>query len=67
LTNYFVKLGAGRDECKHEAAKQEGKQEDRQEIALKMLKENIPLETIARITEFSIERLEQLRSENADR
>jgi hypothetical protein len=45
-----------------QAAKQEGKQEDRQEIALRMLRENIPLETIARITELSLDRLQQLRS-----
>jgi predicted transposase/invertase (TIGR01784 family) len=46
-----------------QAAKQEGKQEDRQEIALKMLRENIPLEVIARITELSIERLQSLQSQ----
>jgi hypothetical protein len=45
-----------------QAAKQEGKQEDRQEIALRMLRENIPIETIARITELSLDRLQQLRS-----
>jgi hypothetical protein len=42
--------------------KLEGKQEDRQEIAVRMLRENISLETIARITELSIDRLEQLQS-----
>jgi hypothetical protein len=42
--------------------KQEGKQEDRQEIALRMLRENIPPETISRITELSLDRLQQLRS-----
>jgi hypothetical protein len=41
---------------------QRGKQEDRQEIALRMLRENIPLETISRITELSLDRLQQLRS-----
>ncbi len=41
-----------------QAAKQEGKRE----IALKMLRENIPLETISRITELSIEQLQQLGS-----
>jgi hypothetical protein len=45
-----------------QAAKQEGKQEDRQEIALRMLREDIALETIARITELSLDRLQQLRS-----
>ncbi len=55
--------------------KLEGKQENRQEIALRMLDENIPLETIARITELSIselegfanDRIKQLRSESVDR
>jgi hypothetical protein len=45
-----------------QAAKLEGQQEDRQEIARRMLRENIPLETIARITELSLDRLQQLRS-----
>jgi predicted transposase/invertase (TIGR01784 family) len=45
-----------------QAAEQKGKQEDRHEIALRMLRENIPLETIARITELSLDRLQQLRS-----
>jgi hypothetical protein len=40
--------------------KREGKQEDRQEIALRMLRENIPVETIARITELSLEQIQQL-------
>jgi hypothetical protein len=42
--------------------KQEGKQEDRQEIALRMLRKNIPLETIAELTELNIEQLQVLRS-----
>jgi predicted transposase/invertase (TIGR01784 family) len=46
-----------------QAAKQEGKQEDRQEIALKMLGENIPLDVIERITGLSIEYLQSIRSE----
>jgi predicted transposase/invertase (TIGR01784 family) len=45
-----------------QAAKQEGKQEDRQEIAVRMLREDIPLETIAQITELSIDRLQKLQS-----
>jgi hypothetical protein len=49
---------------KIQAAEQKGKQENRQEIALRMLEENIPLDVIVRITELSIERLEQLRSES---
>jgi predicted transposase/invertase (TIGR01784 family) len=47
---------------KIQAAKLEGKLEDRQEIALRMLRENIDLETIARITELSLDRLQQLHS-----
>jgi hypothetical protein len=31
-------------------------------VALKMLRENMPLETIARITELTIEQLQQLQS-----
>jgi hypothetical protein len=40
----------------------EEKQRQQQAIALKMLGENIPVETIARITELSIEQIQQLRS-----
>jgi predicted transposase/invertase (TIGR01784 family) len=43
--------------------KLEGKQEDRQEIALKMLRKNMPLETIAELTELNIEQLQALRSQ----
>jgi hypothetical protein len=45
-----------------QAAKQEGKQEDRQEIALRMLRKNMPLETIAELTKLKIEQLQALRS-----
>ncbi len=45
---------------------QRGKQEDREEIALRMLRKNIPLETIAEFTELSLDRLQQLRSEIVD-
>jgi predicted transposase/invertase (TIGR01784 family) len=38
-----------------------GKQQNQQEIALKMLRENISVETIARITELSLEQIQQLR------
>jgi predicted transposase/invertase (TIGR01784 family) len=41
-----------------------GKDEERQTMALKMLQENIPVETIARITGFSTAQLQQLQSEN---
>jgi Putative transposase, YhgA-like len=37
---------------------------ERRSMALKMLQENIPLETIARITEFSIVQLQQMQAEN---
>ena len=41
---------------------QRGKQEDRQEIALRMLRESIPLDVIARITELTIEQIQSLQS-----
>jgi predicted transposase/invertase (TIGR01784 family) len=52
---------------KIQAAKQEGKQEDRQEIALRMLRKNMPLETIAELTELNTEQLQslQLQLENS--
>jgi antitoxin component of RelBE/YafQ-DinJ toxin-antitoxin module len=43
-------------------AEQKAKQENQQQIAIKMLHENIPIETIARITELSLEQIQQLRS-----
>lgn len=39
------------------------RQEERRSLALKMLQENIPLETIARITEYTIAQLQQLQSQ----
>jgi hypothetical protein len=44
-------------------AEQKAKQENRQEIALKMLRKNMPLETIAELTELSIEQLQILLSQ----
>jgi predicted transposase/invertase (TIGR01784 family) len=41
---------------------EQGRDRERETIALKMLRENIPLETIARITELTIEQLQQLQS-----
>jgi predicted transposase/invertase (TIGR01784 family) len=41
-----------------------GKDEERRSMALKMIQESIPIETIARITEFTIEQLQQLQAEN---
>jgi predicted transposase YdaD len=46
-----------------QAAKQEGKQQNQQEIAVKMLQKNIPLETISELTELSIDRLQVLQSQ----
>ncbi len=43
-------------------ATQKARQENQQEIALKMLRKNMPLETIAELTELSIEQLQTLRS-----
>jgi hypothetical protein len=48
---------------KIQAAKQEGKQEDRQEIALRMLRKNMPLEVISELTELNTEQLQTLRSQ----
>jgi hypothetical protein len=56
-------------EAKGEArGEAKGDERRRQSIALKMIQENIPLETIARITELTIEQLQQLRlSDTTDR
>jgi predicted transposase/invertase (TIGR01784 family) len=43
-----------------------GEEQKQQEIAVKMLQKNIPLETIAAITELSIEQLQFLRSQLQD-
>jgi predicted transposase/invertase (TIGR01784 family) len=47
-----------------EQGRQEGRQEERRSLALKRLQQNIPIETIARITEFSIAQLQPLQAEN---
>jgi hypothetical protein len=54
---YLEKIQAAKLE-----GKLEGKLEDRQEIALRMLRKNIPLETIAEITELNIEQVQTLSS-----
>ncbi len=41
---------------------EQGKEQERQAIALNMLQENISLETIARITGLAIEQLQQLQA-----
>jgi hypothetical protein len=51
---------------KIQAAKLEGKLEDRQEIALKMLRKNMPLETISELTELNAEQLQALRLQLQD-
>jgi predicted transposase YdaD len=40
----------------------EAREKEREKIALKMIQENIPLETISRITGLTIEQLQQLQS-----
>jgi hypothetical protein len=44
-------------------AEQKAKQENQQEIALRMLRKNMPMETIVELTELSIEQLQSLRSQ----
>ena len=46
-----------------QTAKLEGEQQKQQEIALKLLRKNIPLEVISETTGVSIERLQFLRSQ----
>jgi hypothetical protein len=46
-----------------EAEIAEAQERKQQEIALKMLRKNMPLETIAELTELSIEQLQSLRSQ----
>jgi predicted transposase YdaD len=41
---------------------EQGREEERRSLALKMLQENIPVETIARITELTIAQLQQLQA-----
>jgi hypothetical protein len=41
---------------------EQGREEERRSLALKMLQENIPVETIARITELTVAQLQQLQS-----
>jgi hypothetical protein len=43
-----------------------GRDRERQSIAINVLQENIPLETIARITELMIDRLQQIQFENGN-
>jgi predicted transposase YdaD len=48
----------------YDRGKVEGKVEERQAIALNMLKDNIPLETIARLTGLTVAQLQQLQTES---
>jgi predicted transposase/invertase (TIGR01784 family) len=43
--------------------KAEGKEEERRILAIKMLQERLPLETIARITEYSIAQIQDLQAQ----
>ncbi|GAP99610.1 hypothetical protein [Leptolyngbya sp. NIES-2104] len=45
-----------------EESKQAGRQEARQEMALKLLREGVPIEVIARVSELPIVEVEQLRA-----
>jgi recombination-promoting nuclease RpnB len=45
-----------------QAGREEGREEARRSLALKMLQEKIDLETISRITEWSLTDLEQLQA-----
>jgi predicted transposase/invertase (TIGR01784 family) len=57
---YLEQLQAAKQEGE-QLGEQRGQQQKQQEIALKMLRENISVETIARITELSLEQIQQLR------
>jgi predicted transposase/invertase (TIGR01784 family) len=43
---------------------EQGMEEVRRSIALKMLQENMPIDTIARFTNFSVEQIRQLQAQN---
>jgi hypothetical protein len=51
---------------KIQAAKHEGEQQKQQEIAINLLRKNIPLEVISETTGVSIDRLQTLRSQLQD-
>lgn len=52
-------LAKGIEKCRLEG-KQEGRQEEREANVLGMLKERIPMETISRITHYSLEQIQKL-------
>lgn len=47
----------------YQEAKSEGKQEERQEIAINLLRRNLPLETIAEVTGLTIAQIQQLQAD----
>lgn len=51
-------------EIGREEGREIGREEERQDLALGMLQENLPLEVIVRLTGFSIEQLQNLRSQD---
>jgi hypothetical protein len=58
---YLEQLQAARQEGE-QRGEMRGQEQKQQEIALKMLRKNLPLETIVELTDLSIEQLQQLRS-----
>jgi hypothetical protein len=62
-------LAEGRQEGRQEGVQegiQEGIQEERRSLALKMLQENFPPETIARLSSLSLSEIEQLKQQIKD-
>jgi hypothetical protein len=59
---YLEKIAAA-EQVGEQRGEQRGEQETQIKIALKMLGEQVPLETIARLTELSIEQIQELQSQ----
>jgi predicted transposase/invertase (TIGR01784 family) len=59
---YLEKIAAA-EQHGEQRGEQRGEQETRIKIALKMIGEQVPLETIARLTELSIEQIQELQSQ----
>jgi hypothetical protein len=55
---YLEKIAAA-----EQVGEQEGRQKTQREIALKMIGEQVPLETIARLTELTVEQIQELQSQ----
>lgn len=53
-----------RDQEKMEEGRKEGRKEGKIEVTCAMLKENIPLEMISKMTGFSIEEISELKDNN---